>query len=149
MAELELIRRDEVPSGGFRYKQPETGYTITSPTWIDLLRDIKRHRKANNIPIGLNFNREVEQALAETLPKEFVQPYDPPEKWPLPYEDWPVWAKGFALLKNSEDQGVGDTVARLIGDFASEKFKAWHRKIFNQECGCHKRQAIWNSQYQY
>lgn len=78
------------------------------------------------------------QALSTPVPA-------PPQ--PVPRAEWPAWAKGLALLSKAEDAGIGDTVHRVIGDFASEKFSLWHKLIFGTPCQCAARQAQWNQQY--
>jgi hypothetical protein len=65
---LRLHLRNEVPPGGFRYTERETGRLIQSPSWNDLISDVKKHRIANNIPIGLEFEKEVEEQLCQILP---------------------------------------------------------------------------------
>ena len=69
------------------------------------------------------------------------------KKRSLPYDEWPVWAKALKLMAKPEDKGIGDIVARLIGDENSEKFKAWYRATFNKDCGCKGRQDRWNRLY--
>ena len=152
MSDLQLINRSVVPPGQFRYVQSETQFTIISPTWLDLVKDVKKHRIANNLPVGLFFEHEIESQLAESLSKtapHFVTAYEPPPKIPVPREEWPLWAKGIALIGSSEDKGVGDTIYRVIGDENSETFKTWYRKIFGKDCSCATRRWLWNELYSY
>ncbi len=67
----------------------------------------------------------------------------------VPKDKWPSWAKAMALVKNAEDTGVGDTVARLIGPATSDAFKRWHFVVFGRACGCAERQKLWNTTYPY
>ena len=62
-------------------------------------------------------------------------------------KEWPFWAKSLKTLAKSEDKGIGDVVARLIGDENSEQFKSWYKATFNKDCGCKGRQARWNRLY--
>lgn len=62
---------------------------------------------------------------------------------------WPLWARVITRLKSPEDAGVGDTVARLIGEVNSDQFKHWHRRTFGVDCGCDERQQHWNLLYPY
>ncbi len=55
--------------GGWRYRQPETGAAIEAPHWTDLVRAVKAHRVANNLPVGLLFEQEIEQQLCERTPE--------------------------------------------------------------------------------
>ncbi len=61
--------------------------------------------------------------------------------------EWPIWAKALKQFATPEDKGIGDVVARLIGDENSAKFKAWHLATFGGPCNCNGRQARWNRQY--
>lgn len=63
-----LDRDFETPPGGFRYKQVETGVVIYSIQYSDWLAKIKLHRLANNLPMGLNWQRECVDQLCRTLP---------------------------------------------------------------------------------
>ncbi len=62
---------------------------------------------------------------------------------------WPLWAKALKLLRTDADKGVGDTLARTIGDETSEAFKGWYKSTFGRKCGCNGRRAEWNSRYSY
>lgn len=149
MSDLQLINRNEVPNGGFRYTQQETGFTITAPTWPDLVARVKKHRESNNLPIGLAFEREIENQLANQLPANFVEPYRPPVKFPLPKELWPEWANILSAMRNSTDNGVGDTAERVFGAFGGERLKMWYEKITGHKCHCKERKDAWNLQYGY
>ena len=67
----------------------------------------------------------------------------------VPPSEWPLWAKAMALLCNSEDRGLGDTIARVIGPVGGDAFKSWHLKIMGEPCGCAGRQESLNLQYPY
>jgi len=62
-------------------------------------------------------------------------------------EDWPIWAKALKQFATPQDKGIGDVVARMIGDETSAKFKAWHLATFGKPCGCTGRQKLWNTKY--
>ncbi len=64
-----------------------------------------------------------------------------------PKPDWPVWAKALKQFATPSDKGIGDVVARMIGDETSAKFKAWHLSTFGKPCGCTGRQKLWNTKY--
>lgn len=66
---------------------------------------------------------------------------------PLPQSDWPIWAKALCKLAHPEDKGIGDVVARIIGDEKSEAFKAWHVATFGRPCNCNARRNRWNFTY--
>ncbi len=69
------------------------------------------------------------------------------EEKSLPLENWPIWAKALANFAILDDKGIGDVVARIIGDENSAKFKAWHLATFGRACGCNGRQNLWNQKY--
>lgn len=66
---------------------------------------------------------------------------------PLPYDQWPLWAKALKQFSTDADEGIGDVVARIIGDETSEAFKAWHLKTFGKPCNCAGRRNRWNKLY--
>ena len=66
---------------------------------------------------------------------------------PIQQDHWPVWAKALRQFSNDEDAGIGDVVARIIGDENSLAFKAWHLKTFGKPCNCVGRQNRWNKLY--
>ena len=149
MNDLQLINKNEVPNGGFRYAQAETNFTITAPTWNDLVTRVRKHRIANNLPIGLMFEREIENQLANVLPPNFVEPYQPPVKFPLARELWPEWANVLAKMRNDTDKGVGDTAERVFGAFGGDRLKQWYEKLTGHKCHCKERKEAWNMQYGY
>ena len=61
--------------------------------------------------------------------------------------EWPIWARAMKQFAKPDDKGIGDVVARMIGDENSAAFKAWHIKVTGKTCGCAGRQAKWNRQY--
>jgi hypothetical protein len=61
--------------------------------------------------------------------------------------EWPIWAKALKQFSASDDKGIGDVVARMIGDENSMKFKAWYLATFGRSCGCTGRRERWNKQY--
>jgi hypothetical protein len=60
---------------------------------------------------------------------------------------WPIWAKALKLLATSQDNGVGDVIARVIGPENSATFEAWHVKTFGKKCNCKGRHIRWNKLY--
>ncbi len=61
--------------------------------------------------------------------------------------EWPIWAKALKQFAKPEDKGIGDVVARMIGDEKSEAFKAWHLATFGKPCNCTARRERWNRLY--
>lgn len=67
---LRLRERDKTPPGMFRYTQPESGKTFMAHSFDGLCANIADHRRANNYPMGLHWQVQVEQQLCELLVKE-------------------------------------------------------------------------------
>jgi len=68
---------------------------------------------------------------------------------PKPVTQWPFTVRAIAMLKNDQDLGVGDTIARHLERFGSDGFKRLYKKITGIDCGCPQRQAILNSMFPY
>ncbi len=66
---------------------------------------------------------------------------------PIEFKEWPLWAKALKQFSKPEDKGIGDVVARMIGDEKSLAFKTWHLATFGKPCNCNGRQARWNRLY--
>ncbi len=66
---------------------------------------------------------------------------------PMPSAQWPIWAKALKQFSKPEDKGIGDVVARMIGEEKSAAFKAWHLATFGKPCNCKGRQERWNRLY--
>lgn len=62
-------------------------------------------------------------------------------------KEWPLWAKSLKQFATSDDKGIGDVVARMIGNEKSIAFKTWFRATFNRDCGCDGRQSEWNRRF--
>ena len=136
----------------------ETSYEVSVSAYANLKNAITRHCLANGVPVPTE--DEITKYLCDSLtidcrqngkpyPNRFASQEDftPPDMRPVPRDRWPLWAKGLALVSTDADIGIGDTVRRLIGDFASDAFKAWHKATFGRSCDCSARQAKWNAQY--
>lgn len=72
---------------------------------------------------------------------------NPPAPAPVPFDQWPLWARQIASNKQLGEKGVGDTFARQTGK-AGEALKAAF-KAAGKDCGCDARQGKWNTQYPY
>lgn len=59
-----------------------------------------------------------------------------------------AWVRWVKLLRKPQDNGVGDTVARIAAKFGGERFKEFSKRI-GIPCGCTERQAAWNEQWPY
>jgi hypothetical protein len=65
-----LISNADVPSSGWAARQPETGTVVKGSTYQQLLREVRRYRESNNLPVEPNLRRQVEGQICETLPPE-------------------------------------------------------------------------------
>ncbi len=66
---------------------------------------------------------------------------------PVPRDQWPPFAKAIALLGDTSDRGVGDTVTRRLGT-GGIIFKVTLQSL-GIDCGCDSRRNEWNSKYSY
>jgi len=71
---------------------------------------------------------------------------------PAALKEAAVWmgVKAISAMRIEEDAGVGDTVARLIGDELSEAYAKWFERVTgSRECGCSSRREWLNQRYPY
>lgn len=61
----------------FRYHQAETRTWIRAPDYLNLFENVRDHRKANNLPLGTFWEREVEDQLCQMLPPGLCKQEDP------------------------------------------------------------------------
>lgn len=87
------------------------------------------------------------QTVAERIQAKLPPRVPPPPVEPVPYDDWPKWARLISAMKTDEDVGLGATVKRMLGT-AGAAFKAT-MKLLGAPCGCANREAEWNAKYPY
>jgi hypothetical protein len=63
-----ILNKDTVVPGGFRFRCPHCDKWFPAPSWTELLTTVKKHYKANEIPIGLMFENDVETQLCSFMP---------------------------------------------------------------------------------
>ncbi len=78
---------------------------------------------------------------AATLPVEIPKP--------IPREQWPRAARLIAWRKRDGETGVGDTLARILGNVGADGLAHWYEKITGHDCGCANRQAKLNAIFPY
>lgn len=62
-----------VPYGGmWRFTHPETGARISGRTKHDIMRFARHYQSQHNLPIGLDFDEQVEQWICREMPDECV-----------------------------------------------------------------------------
>jgi hypothetical protein len=142
-----LNDKNMVPPGGFRYTDPESKMLITAPSWRDLVLRVKSHKEANNFPIQLNIEDDIEAQLTALLPDNFTTDQNPVRSAEVPRTEWPVWAKLLSMVATSEDKGVGSVIERTIGPFGGNAFKVWYAATFGKSCGCSERRESFDAQY--
>lgn len=59
------------PGGAYPYKQPETGQVLTALNLASLVQKAKAHCVANNIPVGIDFDRQVEDNSCRELLEKY------------------------------------------------------------------------------
>ena len=74
-----LRNRDLVPPDPiyFRYVHAETGHSSQSQTYDSWLADTYAHRRANNLPIPIDFTAQMEDQLCSSLPAGWCSGTDP------------------------------------------------------------------------
>lgn len=60
------------PGGRFPYTQQENGFKFSELDFEALLRVVKEHRKANNIPISGNYRAEIEDACCREILEHYA-----------------------------------------------------------------------------
>lgn len=118
----QLLEHNTVPPDGFRYFQPETKTIVTGGDYMDLFVNVKKHRLANNIPLGPLWQAEVEDQLCKRLPAGFCREQDV-GKLPVNVSvrvDWPTIERGAQVFVNwalagapTVDQATADARALI------------------------------------
>jgi hypothetical protein len=62
---LKLKITNVIPTKGWVYKHPNTGFVVTAPTWNDLILRIRKYRIANGIPLGTNFEETIGSEICQ------------------------------------------------------------------------------------
>jgi len=66
------------PDGLWRWRCPETGLVITNLNFIGLEKAVKKYLKANNYPIGANFEQDLEQNVCANMADSVCEDWEPP-----------------------------------------------------------------------
>lgn len=155
-------RQRQIP-GGFVMELPALGWRSSPFASFDVIVDqVVRIIKANpKLALEQDWPSD-RQRVAEWVDQEnarrcwenhwtdfYLAGGDAPVHAALPFDSWPLWARSIARLRAQGDQGVGDTVERIIGPDNGDKLKAWYQKTFHRVCGCDGRKADWNIKYNY
>ena len=154
-------RSHQIP-GGFQFELPAFGWKSASFSSFDSI--------VSQVHAVLNANPSVARARNLPLEREAIANWVDRENaklceangWldyfiaspelPVPaqrMEQWPLWARTVAALKQEGESGVGDTIERLIGRHNSIEFKVWYKKTFGRDCGCSGRKEQYNRKYGY
>jgi hypothetical protein len=72
-----IPRPEDVPPGGYRFFQAETQQVVRGSCWDELLKAVRNHRRANNLPIGIQFEQEIREQLCSQLPPGWCVNEDP------------------------------------------------------------------------
>lgn len=59
-----------IPSSGWSARQPETGAVLRGLSIKDTMRNVQKYRAANKLPMDINFRRQVEIQICDTLSDE-------------------------------------------------------------------------------
>lgn len=74
---MQLLSYREVPPGYYRYVPPETGVEITAWDADAWVRKAREHLQANNIPVPIDLQAQMEDQLCQVLPPGWCQFDDP------------------------------------------------------------------------
>lgn len=85
-------------------------------------------------------------ATEPVSPTKAPRPAPPPQ--PVPRDQWPLAVRGVAKMAQEGDQGVGDTLQRLLAHVGGEQYKRMMKRI-GIDCGCAASQAHLNALYPY
>lgn len=98
-----------VPRNGWTYVDPDDGQVIKSPYFNVLMGRAKDYRRANNFPVGAQFNEQFEQILCEHNPDaciDFVPPTEMDRASNF-VKALAKWAKaGFPVRSKEESEAV-------------------------------------------
>jgi hypothetical protein len=98
-----------IPKKKWRYVDPDNGTTLESYYYSVLMRNAKDYRRANNLPIGSQFNEQFEQILCANNPDgcfEFEAP-SPLARAVSVTSALGRWAKsGFQVRSSEESQQI-------------------------------------------
>lgn len=131
------------------------GSELRSNSWMNLLREVQQHYIANACtPPTVE---EITKYVCDNVSVpcyEGREPYHNSWTDPISYAsrgqkspNWPLLLQPLKLLAREGDRGLGDIVHRVIGESNSDKYKAWHLRIFGRPCGCNERQETLNAEY--
>lgn len=62
---LHILNKERCAPGGWRYRQPETGYVVHSIVWEELVRRVASHRVANGIALAPGWEVQLEHDVCE------------------------------------------------------------------------------------
>lgn len=111
---MELIDPGTIPPGGYKYVQFETQTEVSAGSAGELVEAVRKHRKANNLPIGTNFPKDMFSEFCGKMPPGVCKGYDPnvkviahgtltPQDIIRGTETLIAWtAKGFPFVDKSE-----------------------------------------------
>jgi len=66
---LRVREKQTTPHGGWRYKQRESGKLITATSLPNLVAAVREHRIANDYPIQMDMEVEVEEGVCKEVPE--------------------------------------------------------------------------------
>jgi hypothetical protein len=136
-----IQNRSRVPPGGaFTYQQPESGEIFSSHSLAVLKSKVKAHRHANGYPVGLMFEREVEDGVCARHPEICGEAKVADESLPTVPQMMTNFAKAMVKWARSGFKTVDDSTAALRAETCSQceywgRFKA-NGTLRCKKCGC-------------
>ncbi len=145
-----------VPRESWQYPSI-AGPPVKSPSHSQLYGRVKKHYEANGqaAPTREEVDRYVCENLTVSCYEEdrrtvFRNKFtDPPTyaRRGLAGPDWGFLLNPMKLLAGPDDRGLGDIIARTIGPYGGDLWKAWYRRVFGRDCGCGDRADSLNIEF--
>lgn len=65
---LRLINKSRGPADGWRYQDKDTGFTVKASSWSILVKKVKDHRVANQLPVDPRLEEDIEAYMCAEVP---------------------------------------------------------------------------------
>ena len=113
---LRWKNNQRTPHNGWRYFQEETDTLIAGPNFEELVRNVKKHREANELPIDPGLTQEVEDYMCGIMPD------------------------GCETVQKPEVRSIGISDAIVFTKILAETFFRGNQRVDQEEA--HKRASV-------
>lgn len=135
-----------VPRGDWTYVDPEDGTRLKSPYYTVLMGRAKEYRRANNYPVGANFNSDFDQILCANNPDACIEFEEPSlaTQGSTVLKALARWAISGFKVRSSADAEAALNVCRGCEFYAGESGLL---KVVCKKCRCSKKKAYLASEH--